>query len=43
MEVASNVRKNHGVVGESGKFLEIDVFVPQLNLGFEYQVCIERE
>jgi hypothetical protein len=29
----------HGFRGHSGRLLEIDVFLPDLKLGFEYQVC----
>ena len=37
-EVAMNLRAPLGIMGEHGKPLEIDVFVPELSLGFEYQV-----
>ena len=38
-KIESNVRYGHGIIGESGAPLEIDVFLPLLRLGFEYQVC----
>lgn len=33
-----NVRSGHGIVGPSGSPLEIDIFLPDHKLGFEYQV-----
>jgi hypothetical protein len=38
MKIASNVRTTHGIVGELGAPLEIDVYLPDIGLGFEYQV-----
>lgn len=40
--IETNVR-NLGIVGFSGAQLEIDVFLPELALGFEYQVRKEGE
>lgn len=37
--INSNVRTGHGIMGTSGAPLEIDVYLPELGLGFEYQVC----
>lgn len=37
-EVISNAKAAHGIINASGAPLEIDVFLPELNLGFEYQV-----
>eukprot|EP00026_Physarum_polycephalum_P000781 Phypoly_transcript_00782.p1 GENE.Phypoly_transcript_00782~~Phypoly_transcript_00782.p1 ORF type:complete len:944 (+),score=105.33 Phypoly_transcript_00782:1215-4046(+) len=37
MEIGTNVRGRHGMKGERGAPLEIDIFLPSLNLGFEYQ------
>lgn len=38
-EVEKNVRKKHGVTSqETGAFLEIDIYIPALKIGFEYQV-----
>ena len=39
MKIDSNVRSMHGIVGELGAPLEIDVYLPEIGLGFEYQVC----
>ena len=36
-EILSNARE-HGIVGPSGIPFEIDVYLPGLKLGFEYQV-----
>lgn len=38
LEIGTNVRGRHGMKGERGAPLEIDIFLPKLNLGFEYQV-----
>eukprot|EP00026_Physarum_polycephalum_P001669 Phypoly_transcript_01671.p1 GENE.Phypoly_transcript_01671~~Phypoly_transcript_01671.p1 ORF type:complete len:1064 (+),score=159.93 Phypoly_transcript_01671:260-3193(+) len=37
MKIDSNVRTTHGIVGELGAPLEIDVYLPEIGLGFEYQ------
>lgn len=37
-QIESNARSSHGVLGEFGKPLEIDVYLPEYKLGFEYQV-----
>lgn len=37
-KVEMNSRAVHGIVGTSGSPLEIDVFLPEYKLGFEYQV-----
>lgn len=37
-EVVINLRAPLDIRGEHGKPLEIDVFIPELSLGFEYQV-----
>lgn len=36
--IERNVRSGLGLVGSKGKHLEIDVYLPDLKLGFEYQV-----
>jgi hypothetical protein len=36
--IETNVRAGHGIVGSKGVMLEIDVYLPQYKLGFEYQV-----
>lgn len=33
-----NVRVGHGLIGKLGDPLEIDVYLPDYKLGFEYQV-----
>lgn len=38
--INSNVRSGHGIIGTSGVPLEIDVYLPDIGLGFEYQVFI---
>jgi hypothetical protein len=37
VKIESNVRSTHGIVGELGAPLEIDVYLPDIGLGFEYQ------
>jgi len=35
-----NARKEAGIINpETGRYLELDVYLPALKLGFEYQVC----
>ena len=42
-EIIVNARKEVGIVSpETGLFLEIDVWIPLLRVGFEYQVWEER-
>lgn len=36
-KIETNVRAAHGIVGTKGFMLEIDVYLPQYKLGFEYQ------
>lgn len=37
--IQANIRSESGIVAEGGKFfLEIDVYLPEFKLGFEYQV-----
>jgi hypothetical protein len=38
LEILANMRSAHGIVSASGAALEIDVYLPELKLGFEYQV-----
>lgn len=39
MPIISNARKEAGIVNpETGQYLELDVYLPTLNLGLEYQV-----
>lgn len=40
LRIMSNARTAHGILGPSGIPLEIDVYLPDLNIGFEYQVLI---
>lgn len=37
--ILRNQRSSHGIVGAKGMHLEIDVYMPNLKLAFEYQVC----
>ena len=38
-EIIVNARKDVGIISpETGEFLEIDVWIANLRLGFEYQV-----
>lgn len=37
-KIEVNVRSAHGIIGDSGAPLEIDVYLPEYRLGFEYQV-----
>jgi len=38
--VLINARKETGILNpETGHFLEVDVYLPSLNLGFEFQVA----
>jgi len=38
-----NARKEAGIINpETGRYLELDVYLPALKLGFEYQVCPSR-
>lgn len=37
-KIETNVRAGHGMIGGKGRALEVDVFLPKLSLGFEYQV-----
>lgn len=39
-EIRTNARAAHGIVGPTGVPLEIDVYLPALKLGFEYQVYL---
>jgi hypothetical protein len=39
-EIAVNLRAPLGITGEHGRPLEIDVFIPEISLGFEYQVLL---
>ena len=41
-EILSNLRSVHGIVSTSGTPLEIDVYLPELKVGFEYQVSKEN-
>ena len=43
MKIDSNVRTTHGIVGELGAPLEIDVYLPETGLGFEYQVSSSKK
>jgi hypothetical protein len=36
--IEMNKRSGHGIVGAKGAPLEIDVYLPDIKLGFEYQV-----
>eukprot|EP00026_Physarum_polycephalum_P003134 Phypoly_transcript_03143.p1 GENE.Phypoly_transcript_03143~~Phypoly_transcript_03143.p1 ORF type:complete len:818 (+),score=151.04 Phypoly_transcript_03143:58-2511(+) len=36
-KIETNVRAAHGIIGDKGHPLEIDVFLPEISLGFEYQ------
>lgn len=38
VRILYNERKEHGIRGQSGAGLEIDILLPDLKLGFEYQV-----
>ena len=38
VQIETNLRTGHGIVGDAGVALEIDVYLPDYKLGFEYQV-----
>jgi len=40
VELKTNVRKEADLVDPlTGELLELDIYLPTLNLAFEYQVC----
>jgi len=38
VKIETNLRARHGIVGDAGVALEIDVYLPEYKLAFEYQV-----
>jgi hypothetical protein len=38
--IISNARKATGLLGPKGKLLEVDIFLEDLKLGFEFQVLL---
>ena len=41
-KIETNVRAAHGIMGDKGHPLEIDVYLPEISLGFEYQVWLRE-
>lgn len=44
-KIIYNARKEAGIVSyltDKKRYLELDVWIPDINLGFEYQVCSVR-
>lgn len=39
-KIETNLRAGHGLIGDSGAPLEIDIYLPDYKLGFEYQVTM---
>lgn len=39
VKMETNVRASLGLLGNAGFPLEIDVYLPEYKIGFEYQVC----
>ena len=38
--IESNIRAEVALIGDRGAYLELDIYMPDLKLGFEYQVDI---
>jgi hypothetical protein len=43
-DLSINVRKEGAFINPiTGKFLELDVYISDLKIGFEFQVCVEED